>query len=324
MHPEMSLVLLLVLSGVGQGIFIALAAMDILLFNAGGLPGTVMNVGAAAALLFSGIGAAASLSHLGNPQRGWKAAFKWQSSWLSREVVSLSAFMGSVTLYLASSFLGLPPMLRLVFGVLGSIAAIGLYVSSAMLYAKIRFIREWSNIFTVGNFVLFGITSGLSVLLVLLVTMGVDGAGMQNSLYVLLFLIAASLVSKVAAFRFNQKVYKPLCLRNALGINTPGIRLMNTGCACDNYNTIEYHYPINSAQNASQQTLILLMAFVAPFLIWAMIPGMFPGLVATALMITGLLMERRLFFIQGSHIQNLYYANYKRNVVKNPLLSKAR
>ncbi|MFA5352786.1 MAG: DmsC/YnfH family molybdoenzyme membrane anchor subunit [Thermodesulfovibrionales bacterium] len=324
MHPEMSLVLLLVLSGVGQGIFIALAAMDILLFNAGGLSGTIMNTGAAAAIVFSGLGAAASLSHLGNPQRGWKAALKWQNSWLSREVVSLSAFMGSATLYLASSFLGLAQELRLLFAVSGSVAALYLYVSSAMLYAKIKFIREWSNMFTVGNFILFGVTSGLSALVVLLMAMGQDEALVQTARNTLILFIAASALSKAAAFRFNRNIYRPMSLRNALGINNPDIRLMNTGCAYDNYNTIEYHYPINRSQDSSQQLLVLLLAFAAPLLIWAMLHGTFPGLMATTLMITGLMMERRLFFIHGSHLQNLYYSNYKKNAVKNPLLSKVR
>jgi len=35
-------------------------------------------------------GLLASFFHLGHPERGWRAASKWRTSWLSREVIALS------------------------------------------------------------------------------------------------------------------------------------------------------------------------------------------------------------------------------------------
>ncbi len=40
-----------------------------------------------------------SFFHLGHPERAWRSAAMWPTSWLSREVIVLPAFMGTVFLY---------------------------------------------------------------------------------------------------------------------------------------------------------------------------------------------------------------------------------
>ena len=45
------------------------------------------------AVVMLGVGLAASFLHLGRPERAWRAMAMWRTSWLSREVIVLPAFM---------------------------------------------------------------------------------------------------------------------------------------------------------------------------------------------------------------------------------------
>ena len=68
--------------------------------------------GSLIALAFLVAGLVASFFHLGRPERAWRAAAKWRTSWLSREVIVLPAFMGIVFLYGVAHLVGLPARAR--------------------------------------------------------------------------------------------------------------------------------------------------------------------------------------------------------------------
>ena len=91
---------------------------------------------------FLGAGLVASFFHLGRPERAWRAAAMWRTSWLSREVIVLPAFMGLVFLYGIAHFAEIrsaPSTFAvdtpIVVGVAGAIGAIALYICTAMIYS---------------------------------------------------------------------------------------------------------------------------------------------------------------------------------------------
>ena len=53
-------------------------------------------LGSLVSLLLLIAGLFASFFHLGHPERAWRAASQWRTSWLSREVIALPAMMGLV------------------------------------------------------------------------------------------------------------------------------------------------------------------------------------------------------------------------------------
>ena len=330
MHPEMSLVFLTVLAGAGQGIFMTLVALDLLLFSMGAAPmGLVWGAGAISLVLPS-LGVVASFFHLGNPMIGYKAVKMFNKSWLSKEVVFLPLFLGFAFWYFALFYMGAPAGYRLLIGVLGTIAGFGAFVSSAMLYAKIRYVREWANPYTVINFCVFGILSGAGIVFAVMHFTNTD-SGLIRSVGVFLIMAGmASLVLKVLTYRYNATLYAPLNEGNALGINNPTIKMMDMGTSYAHYNTEEFYYPMSGRQNAAMERYVLTFTFLFPTVIWLLItvrPAAISGaasIVAAVLCVAGLLLERRLFFIQGNHLQNLYYGNFKKNKSINPLVSKTR
>src|SRR3989338_3341985 len=93
MKPAFSVIFLTTLIGAGQGLFLALFThQSYALF--GLLPlqsDTFYGYGSVLALLFLTGGLIASFFHLGHPERAWRSATQWRTSWLSREVIVLPA-----------------------------------------------------------------------------------------------------------------------------------------------------------------------------------------------------------------------------------------
>src|SRR5688500_7559414 len=101
MNPAFSVIFLTTLIGVGQGLFLAVYAAEVGA-TLEWLPAQNSRffwVGSLVALAFLAAGLAASFFHLGRPERAWRSAAMWRTSWLSREVIVLPAFMGVALAY---------------------------------------------------------------------------------------------------------------------------------------------------------------------------------------------------------------------------------
>ncbi|MCI0432284.1 MAG: dimethyl sulfoxide reductase anchor subunit, partial [Gemmatimonadetes bacterium] len=136
MHPAWSVILLTTLIGVGQGLFASLVAVQALRLVPAGA--AFYWAGAALALVFLAAGLIASFFHLGHPERAWRAAAMWRTSWLSREVIVLPGFMACVFAYGVGHALGWPAagtFGTLAIGALGLVLCAALFVCTAMIYA---------------------------------------------------------------------------------------------------------------------------------------------------------------------------------------------
>src|SRR5262245_61861757 len=108
MNPRFSVIFLTTLIGTGQGLFIAVFAVELAALF-GLLPPPIVPwfyfYGALLSFGFTLGGLVASIFHLGRPSRGWRSASQWRTSWLSREVLVMPAFMAVTLLYAAAHFL---------------------------------------------------------------------------------------------------------------------------------------------------------------------------------------------------------------------------
>ena len=154
MNPAWSVVFFTTLAGAAQGLVVVLALAE--------LASVPMSTGfleralaLAVVLLVAALGA--SSLHLGRPARAWRAVLMWRTSWLSREVIALPAFIGVCAWWWLALRQGwdLP---WLPVAALGLAAA--LWLCTAMIYACIRFIAEWAQPLTLFNFTLIGLSSG--------------------------------------------------------------------------------------------------------------------------------------------------------------------
>ncbi len=104
MHPAFSILFFTTLAGAAQGLVFTLALAA--LFGLALAPGFLtLALGVAEALLVAGL--AASFMHLGRKTRAWRAVLMWRTSWMSREVIVLPAFIALVGLWWLSLMLGI-------------------------------------------------------------------------------------------------------------------------------------------------------------------------------------------------------------------------
>ncbi len=92
MKPALSIILFTTIAGAAQGMVVALALATL----AGIAPATALApmLWAATGMLL--VALVASFFHLGHPLRAWRTVLMWRTSWMSREVIVLPAFIALV------------------------------------------------------------------------------------------------------------------------------------------------------------------------------------------------------------------------------------
>ena len=316
MHPAFSVVFLTTLIGAAQGLYLAAFGLETLA-RAGLLepPGDRFQIVAGlVALLLMALGLGASFAHLGRPERAWRSASQWRTSWLSREVLLLPAAMGFTLAWaLLHGFesTGFSPLEVWAVGALGALFMLALFVSTGMIYACIKFIEEWATPLTVVNFTLFGCASGatLAALLASLVAPALAGPMATAALT----LTAIALLTRGAALARNARLRHKSSLQSAIGVRHTLIKQRSMGMMGGSFNTREFFH----GRGRTLFTLIRLGFLVAVFpgaaalLVLAREPD---GLLATvlfaaafAVQYAGLVAERWYFFAEARHPQNLYY-----------------
>ena len=321
MHPAFSVIFLTTLIGAAQGLFLALftvqtyAAFKLLpepdahaFYGQGSLLALV--------LLIAGL--AASFFHLGHPERAWRTATKWRTSWLSREVIVLPAFMGVVFLYGLAHWLdwhpvlltlpgGLPVDPSVILGVAGTLLAFALFLCTAMIYACLKFLGEWHSPLTVINYVLFGGASGFTLAAAFASATAPELVSFLAGWAAIITLLG--LFSRGASLVRNARLKPKSTLQTAIGIKHPRIVQKTQGFMGGSFNTREFFHGQPVAVLRGVKWFFLLAVFPVPLLL--LLYGMSGGIAALAaafvVQYLGLLAERWFFFAQANHPQNLYY-----------------
>jgi len=314
MHPAFSVIFLTTLIGAGQGLFLALYCTEIGA-RIGWLPAPDSGfyvVGSALVGVLLVLGLVASVFHLGRPERGWRAASRWRTSWLSREVIVLPAFVAAVVVYGAAHWAtGTPlelPLSTLAIGAVTTLLALALFLCTGMVYACLKFLQEWASPLTIVNYLLLGCASGFT----LATAYAAIAARPLTPFFgaVALLLTAAALVTRGASLVRNARLKPRSMLQSAIGIKHPRIVQKAQGMMGGAFNTREFFHGRSRALLRAVKWAFLLLVFPVPaaLLVAGLLAGS-PGLLAIAFVVQylGLLAERWFFFAQANHPQNLYY-----------------
>ncbi|HSQ72954.1 MAG TPA: DmsC/YnfH family molybdoenzyme membrane anchor subunit [Rubrivivax sp.] len=307
MNPAFSVIFLTTLIGAGQGLFLALFGAELTGFagtEAGARDFLVM--GGVVALVLTGGGLLASFFHLGRPERAWRSATMWRTSWLSREVIALPVFMGWLFLWTAGHALGLPWTLAL--GSVAVLAALALFLCTAMVYISVRFLQEWASTFTFVNYTLLGLASGCT-LATALAAYGAPPLVRAYGAWALAFTLAG-LVSRSLSLARNARLKPRSTVQSAIGIRHPQVAQRSMGFMGGSFNTREFFHGKTPGALRQVKWAFLLAAFVLPLALLALgLSSASAGLLALAFVVqyAGLLAERWFFLAQANHPQNLYY-----------------
>ena len=301
MNPAWSVILFTTVCGGAQGLVVALALAR--LAGVAVAPLFVeRSLGLALAMLVFGL--MASFFHLGRPERAWRAVRMWRTSWLSREVIVLPAFIAAVAAWWWWGQAAPAALLLLCLG----LSAL-LWWCTAMIYACLRFIQEWAHPLTHAGFALIGLSSGL--VLAGALARAADEPHLAAALapWALATTLAAWGI-RLLARRRNATLKAKSTLQSATGIHAPRLVQTSMGMSAGAFNTREFFHQATQAALRRVTLLGPLLAFILPvmMLIWAQrTDSGVPWALALLLQAPGLLAERWLFFAQARHPQNLYY-----------------
>lgn len=300
MNPAFSVVFFTTLAGASQGLFLALVGLQLAGVQAGGL----FIAGGLLALALGVAGLVSSFFHLGRPERGWRAAMMWRTSWLSREVIVLPLYLAGVALWTLLQWQGSGPVALV--GAITALASLALFVCTGMIYAAIRFIQEWASPLTVLNFTLMGCASGFTLASALAVASAPQHAPALVA-WALGFTLAAA-AGRVAALQRNAALKPRSTLQSAIGMREAKITQRSMGFGGGSFNTREFFHGRSAGALRSVKWWFLLLAFALPLMLLAVAPASLPWLAAAFLVqYLGLVAERWFFFAQANHPQNLYY-----------------
>lgn len=323
MHPAFSVIFLTTLIGAAQGLFLAIFAGQI--YSDLGvviepLENTFFIYGTIIIAILMALGLFASFFHLGRPERAWRTATKWKTSWLSREVIVLPAFSMMAIFWGILHYKGFHPIvfsptdkvhvsLSMAVGLMAAGLAMLLYLSTGMIYAAVKFIQEWATPLTVVNYTILGIASGFSLATALASWLGLETTFYYANWAILLTLLG--FISRMISLYRNAHLKLKSNEQTAIGIRHPNIRQTSQGAMGGSFNTREFFHHKTEATVKMIKWFFILATFVLPIAL--LVTGLLSNaatifIAAFVVQYIGLLAERWFFFAQARHPQNIYYA----------------
>jgi DMSO reductase anchor subunit len=324
MRPPFSIIFMTTLFGLGQGLFLALYTGQLYsLFQLLPPPDgpSFYGMGSAVALVLMAIGMIASIFHLGTPSRGWRAATRWRTSWLSREVILLPIFIFLMVLYgglhildwnppLFSLTEGIEVSLTFMIGALATLVCFALYLATGMIYASLRFLQEWATPLTVLNFLLLGGASGFTLVTAFAINSAPQLIGFFGIWAIIITLLA--LCSRGASLYRNSRIRHRSNPHSAIGIRHKHINQLHQGAMGGSFNTHEFFHGQTDPVLQKIKMGFLILTFPLPIVLLMVGIGFSATswlIVAALIQYLGLLLERWFFFAEARHPQNLYYQN---------------
>ena len=287
MNPAPSVLLFTVLSGLGFGF---LAALGVGLVQPAGWTAFAL-WGLGYGLTVGGL--LASTTHLGRPDRAWRAFSQWRSSWLSREGIAAVATLVVLAPVALSDWLGLG--LSRLPGMVGAVLALATIATTSMIYAQLKTVPRWNHWTTPAQFFAFALAGGAML------------AGQGGVAIALLALLAAALA---AHWHFGDRRFGEVgaTMGSATGLGDLGaVSVFDPAHTAGNYLMREMIFVVGRKHVAKLRVLALILACLIPALILMLPVHPVATAAAVALHLIGAFAARWLFFAQAEHVVGLYY-----------------
>ena len=199
--------------------------------------------------------------------------------------------------------------MSLFVGIFAVIATFALFICTAMIYACIKFLQEWSTPLTVINYFLFGTASGFLLATALASYFGLE----EHTVFLGGWAIALTVVvfiTRSASLYRNSRIKYKSSIQSAIGVRHNKIEQKSQGAMGGSFNTREYFHGKTAMFLKSIKLIFMVLVFPVPLVLLsaAISNGNTEVLMAAFLIqFAGLIAERWFFFAQANHPQNIYY-----------------
>ncbi len=322
MHPAKSVIYFTTATGAGYGLFFWLALLSMRgHLPAGNAVGFHLMPFVMLAVSFGLIvtGLISSTGHLGHPERAWRAMSQWRSSWLSREgVMAILTFIPMSIFGIYWVFLGqnggLPGIIALVGGVMAMVTVF----TTSMIYASLKTIPAWHNIWTKIGYLVMSLMSGAVLAMALTSVFGLSHAAYHLFMPVGVLLVVG-LVVKIIYWRHINSSKAVSTAESATGLGPFGkVSLAASPHSADNYLLKEMGFKIARKHATKMRWITVIFGFLLPFILIGVAMHYLDGtakilaiVLAAASCLLGLIFERWLFFAEAKHAVTLYYGQDK-------------
>lgn len=315
MHPAYSVIFFTTASGAGFGLMALLGVLGPLQL----LPADRW-FGLAALFVAFALAAGGLLSstlHLQSPRRAIYAFSQWRSSWLSREGVAsvatmLVAGVFAIGWVLFEATVGWWALA----GLLAALGAVVTVVSTGMIYAVLKPIRQWHDPLVVPVYLLFALATGavwLDAVVALFFGSALAGENWAVSLGAMVAL-AAAWGLKAAYWKRIDAGRSKSTPESATGLGGAGpVTLLMAPHTEENYLQREMGYRVARKHAVKLRAIAAIagLGLAAPLVLagWLLppAPGAVCAVLAALLATLGTLVERWLFFAEARHTVTLYY-----------------
>lgn len=299
MKPALSVIFFTVLSGAGYGLWCLLGAA--LAADIYPLTGADILVPLVFGFVLVTVGLLASTSHLGRPERAWRALTQWRSSWLSREgIASLVTYLPALVLAWCA-FSGHDGLSMRIAGGALALGALATLWCTANIYRSLKTIRAWRAPQVLPLFFVFALLSGGLWLWAWLAVQDIFSLGLQ------LVLLALALIAGVIKTDYWRLVDRQPAntAGHATGLEILGaVRAFEGPVTEDSYLTREMAFVLARKHAARLRRIAIVLFAVVPVL--GIAAGVLGGgewispLLALACL-AGVFVERWLFFAEARH-----------------------
>ncbi len=308
MHPAFSVLTFTVMSGAGYG----LAALLILghLSGINGLQDTnVLLTSGILALALITLGLLCSMGHLANPKNAWRAFNRFKTSWLSREGVFAVLFYPFFLIYLLGVWTQGAEINGFIsiIGLLAALIAVVTLFCTSMIYASLKTIRQWNSSLTPLNYIVLGLMSGSIVLAAIQSSLTGSASSILYQLATALLILGA-----IAKVIYLFWIGKPAgsTINTATGFTQASVRLLDQGHTSNGFLNNEFGYTVEANKIICLRVLMLVLAFLIPFFL--ILSGSSTlTIIAALLTVSGLLVERWLFFAEARHVVRLFHGDQR-------------
>ncbi|HEX7113115.1 MAG TPA: DmsC/YnfH family molybdoenzyme membrane anchor subunit [Mizugakiibacter sp.] len=312
MRPALSIVAFTVLAGAGYGVWIWLGLLLALHAYPPGRHAALLPLALGFILVSAGL--VASLLHLGQPQRAWRALSQWRTSWLSREgLAALLTYLPALALAARARGDETALAVRLA-GALLAFGALTTVTCTARIYTSLPPIPAWRDrrvlpLFHVHALLSGGLWFATCAQFAVRSTAGVALAFAW--LLAVVLLLAANL--KRAYWRALDTAPAPPDTGGVSGLATLGaVRAFEGPTTETSYVAREMAFALARKHAGRLRRIAAVLTYALPFLLlcvaalemtlraWAL-PS---AAIACTL---GLLVERWLFFAEAKHVAAAYF-----------------
>ncbi|MGH8189934.1 MAG: dimethyl sulfoxide reductase anchor subunit family protein [Rhodanobacteraceae bacterium] len=301
MRPSLSVICFTVLSGAGYGLWLVLG----IALAAGVYPrsgnGVLVPLGFGFVLVTAGL--LASTSHLGRPERAWRALSQWRSSWLSREgIASLVAYLPMLAVawlaWAQRADVGIQ-----IAGALLALCAVATLLCTANIYRSLKPVRAWRTRQVLPLYLIFALLSG-GLWLWAWLGFASARAGAPDFPLALLGLAVVAGVIKTDYWRTIDR-QPAVAAGHAIGLEHLGrVRSFEGPVTEESYLTREMAFVLARKHSARLRRCALALFAILPVIgiaiaLWLGTAWIAP--VLALLCLTGLFVERWLFFAEARH-----------------------